>query len=539
MRSLRKYKNNQANLRIVSVWSLIILFGLIIYLLIPDQITPRAQAATFTVTNTNDSGAGSLRQAITDANNTAGADVINFNIPTTDPGCNATTGVCTIIPLSRLEVRTNITIDGYTQPGASPNTLAQGGNAVLKIELQGGSNGGNSGIDVCRCGGAAPGPNDSVIRGLIINRFTPSSGIAISIASGVRIEGNFIGTDSTGTVRLANGVGISVSFDSSNNIIGGTAPEARNIISGNNGNGVNLNPSQSSSFVNGTLVTGNLIGTAKDGTSALGNGAAGVSMVGNTFDSRVEGNVIAFNAGNGVSLSTPNNSRNRILSNSIFSNGRLGIDLGNNNVVQLNDAGDADTGPNSLQNYPVLSSAVSSSGSTTVQGTLNSTANTTYNLEFFDNAACDSSGNGEGQIFIGSTSVTTDATGNASFDITFPVAVASNRFITSTATDPVGNTSEFSVCRQLIGPTAASVVVGGRIRTASGRGISSALVMLTNAAGETRTARTNAFGFYRFEDVSAGETYIFSVFHKRHFFADAPRMVFVAGELDDNDFAAQ
>src|SRR5258708_1773835 len=104
-----------------------------------STVTP-ALAGTFTVTNTSDSGPGSLRQAILDANANAGADTIVFGIPGTDPNCNTTTGVCTIAPLTPLPAITDpVTIDGYTQTGATPNINAFGSadNAVLKIELSG------------------------------------------------------------------------------------------------------------------------------------------------------------------------------------------------------------------------------------------------------------------------------------------------------------------------------------------------------------------------------------------------------------------
>ena len=90
------------------------------------------------MTNTNDSGPGSLRQAILDANAATGPQTITFDIPNTDPGFNAATGTWTIIPASALPQITNaVTIDGYSQPGSSVNTLAQGDNAVLKIVLDG------------------------------------------------------------------------------------------------------------------------------------------------------------------------------------------------------------------------------------------------------------------------------------------------------------------------------------------------------------------------------------------------------------------
>src|SRR5262249_19782616 len=133
-----------------------------------------------------------------------------------------------------------------------------------------------------------------------------------------------------------------------------------------------------------------------------------------------------------------------VLSNSIFSNSFLGIDI-NNDDVTPNDACDGDTGANNLQNFPVLTSA----SSALVRGTLNSTPNTAFTIQFFSNSTCDPSGNGEGQTFVGSTAVTTNASSNASFS--FPASLALGQFITATATDPSNNTSEFSQCRQVAG----------------------------------------------------------------------------------------
>jgi hypothetical protein len=136
--------------------------------------------------------------------------------------------------------------------------------------------------------------------------------------------------------------------------------------------------------------------------------------------------------------------RNTIQGNSIYGNSGLGIDLSGDGVTP-NDACDADTGPNNLQNYPVITS-VTNGASTRVQGTLNSAASLTYRLEFFANANCDASGHGEGKTFLGYFDVTADNTCNASFDVTFSVATISSQAITATATDQSGNTSEFSSC---------------------------------------------------------------------------------------------
>lgn len=142
-----------------------------------------ASGATFTVTNTNDSGAGSLRQAILDANSNAGSDTIAFNV--SGAGCSG--GVCTITPASFLPFATDtVTIDGYTQPGSSPNTNPTGAiNAVLKVVIDAGPGGGGFGLVLSSA--------NSIVRGLVIN-----GGFVSLRAAGVSVRGCFIGTDATG-----------------------------------------------------------------------------------------------------------------------------------------------------------------------------------------------------------------------------------------------------------------------------------------------------------------------------------------------------
>ncbi len=674
-----------------------------------------AQAATFHVTTTADNGdnnnptAGSLRKAILDANGNPGPDVIDFQIPGG--------GVQTISPPSPLPTITDsVTIDGYTQPGASKNTLANGNNAVLLIELDG-TNAGSSfsgiGLDLVK--------GSTTLRGLVINRFS-YQGIAIyglfGGSSGNTIEGCFIGTDPTGSIALPNLItGIYINT-SNNNFIGGTAPEARNVISANgdsngNGSGIMLagntgdpvsatviqgnyigtnaagtaavgkqgvgvvlsetsnttvggSVAEARNIISGnargidaaganqSLVQGNYIGTDVSGTVAIGNKYAGIRLFdsannivggsvagarnvisgtqagpgigfmfigstgnvfqgnyigvdvsgnnalandngiailysgggapsnnkiggagagegnvisgnkyygvnlsngssGNTIQGNLigtnaagiaaipngdpvnktgggislytgsgdliggpvsgarniisgnngygvkiaggstseliqgnfigvdvngaalgngnvgvyvdggqnngiggsvagAGNIIAFNALGGVVIHSVTDVGNAISDNAIYSNvGNqglgLGIDLGFNGVTK-NDAADSDSGPNTLQNFPVLTSATTSGGNTTIQGTLDSTANTQIRVEFFANLAFDPSFYGEGQFFLGATNVVTDAAGIATINTSFP-GVPAGQFISATATDASGNTSEFSACVQL------------------------------------------------------------------------------------------
>jgi hypothetical protein len=196
------------------------------------------------------------------------------------------------------------------------------------------------------------------------------------------------------------------------------------------------------------VVQGSLICSAADGPSPLGIGGVGVHAARST-DRAIggtapgAGNTIAYNGGDGVKVGMGSSFTfccgNRILSNSIFSNGKLGIDL-NPPGVTPNDPGDADRGPNELQNFPVLTAVTS----TAINGTLNSKPNTTYRLEFFANRERDATGFGEGERFHGSIGVTTDGGGNATFTFAPSGGVPAGQFITATATDPVNNTSEFS-----------------------------------------------------------------------------------------------
>ena len=120
-----------------------------------------------------------------------------------------------------------------------------------------------------------------------------------------------------------------------------------------------------------------------------------------------------------------------------------GIDFAESGRI-ANDAGDADTGANNYQNFPVFSAAFAGT-SPVVMGSLSSEANTEYTIEFFSNPAGDIFANGQGETFLGRTMVTTNGSGIASFSPTLSTAITDGQIITATATDPSGNTSEFSV----------------------------------------------------------------------------------------------
>jgi uncharacterized repeat protein (TIGR01451 family) len=297
---------------------------------------------TFTVTNTQDSGTGSLRQAITDANAAEGASLINFNIPNTDPNRNPTTGAFRISPIvddanqigpyiNALPDITNIvTIDGYTQPGASPNTQANGENATILIELNGVAES-QSGLLPGGSGLGVSGYGIATIRGFAIDQWTSRSfggfltssnpcygptgvvsdgecsdtnagsggdGIAWRGCGGF-IEGNFIGTDVTGTMTESDIVGIVnnggfCGVTSLDLTIGGTTPEARNIVSGNyftqigiaglgtiQGNFIGTD----STGANGLMIQGSRGVTCNCGNMLLGGTTAGAGNVisGNAF----------------------------------------------------------------------------------------------------------------------------------------------------------------------------------------------------------------------------------------------------------------
>jgi hypothetical protein len=273
------------------------------------------------------------------------------------------------------------------------------------------------------------------------NVISGNTGVGVDLASqNNRIEGNYIGADTTGTRAVPNGTGVIVR--GTDHAIGGTAPGAGNLISGNRGSGVVINAGTAN------RVQGNLIGTDATGRTALGNQQSGVEVgpaasnitIGGTEAGA--GNTIAFNGGVGVLVQGAGATGNSIRGNAIHSNGGLGIDLGGDGVTP-NDPGDADTGPNQLQNLPVLSVALAG-GTTRVTGTLNSSATTIFTLDFYASTVADPSGFGEGARYLGSAVVTTDSSGNARFDVTLAAATASSEVVTATATDPDGNTSEFS-----------------------------------------------------------------------------------------------
>jgi hypothetical protein len=391
--------------------------------------------------------------------------------------------------------------------GASQN-IAQGNYVGTDVSGSAALSNGNDGVVV-----QGAGTNNNTIGGT-----TPGAGNLISGnrfvglqlgggASGNVIQGNYIGTDVTGTIAVANGAGtgydaVSITdAGTANNLIGGAAPGAGNLISGNPYDGLRITGGPSN-----TVVQGNLIGTDVTGTLALPNGygagttgavvidaGAANTIIGGTTPGA--GNVISGNSVNGLHIAMlsgsaatgtvvqgnligtdvtgtqalPNFGTGVLISagasgsliggtipgagNTIAFNANDGVlvDTATGVAIQQNSIHDngnlgieLSNGGNNNQAFPVLMSATSDGVRTTITGTFTSTPNTTFTLEFFLNSAPNPSGYGEGQQYLGSWTVTTDGKGNATFTVTFVTGDTTGMFIAATATDPVGNTSSFS-----------------------------------------------------------------------------------------------
>lgn len=325
--------------------------------------------------------------------------------------------------------------------------------------------------------------------------------------NGSLIQGNYIGTDVTGTVALPNETGVMLDLLCGHNTIGGTAAGAGNLISGNFGVGIQFFDHSASPYMEFNVVQGNLIGTDVTGSRALGNqvgisfdvrlatlntiggtaagagnvvsGNRGAGMVvggsrtdvqGNRVGTSADGTAALGNGGPGVVVGgsriavggaaagaantiaynggagvvvSSDHNAQPVSGNAIFANGGLGIDLGGNGVT-ANDPGDTDFGANDLQNFPVLAQ-VWSGPSTRVTGALNSRPGKTYTLDFYASTGVDPSGFGEGARYLGSTTVSTDTGGNVAFDVTLAAATFPGESITATATDSNSSTSEFSL----------------------------------------------------------------------------------------------
>jgi titin len=327
----------------------------------------------------------------------------------------------------------------------TPGRTAIQGNRI-GTDISGTSALGNSGrgIDLSATVGGLIGGITEGARNLISGN--GSSGILLhDEARECLVQGNFAGTDITGALPLGNTFDGIFLENSPSNLVGGATPGAGNLVSGNGNYGIHLLDSKAS----GNRIQGNMIGTDLSGALSIGNASAGIfikAATGNTLGGILpgEGNTIAFNLAGTVILS---GTANPILSNSMFSNTGLGIDAGEDGVT-ANDEIDSDTGANNSQNYPILTKAVFTE-ELMIEGSLRSAKETDYLLQFFSSEECDGSGFGEGRAFIGSATTTTDSNGAAEFSVSFHFPLISPVYLTSTATDPEGNTSEFSECLAL------------------------------------------------------------------------------------------
>lgn len=430
-------------------------------------------AATFTVSNTFDSGAGSLRQAMLDANaNGATPHTIVFNIPASDPGFDGS--VFTIKPLSPLpELRGGIIIDGATQTAFSGDTNALGPEVVL-----------NGGLLASGSGIVISGDNGGV-KNLVVNGF-PSSGLVLSrlpfdpTPSGNQLLNNYVGTDPTGAFAVPNAGGISIGGS------GTPGAEARNNRVENNLISGNTSAAFGSCDIKGTQIINNKIGTNRSGSAAIPNGMGiGMDCTG-SLENVIRDNTIAYNHGDAI-RSRPDfrfgnfHHENVVRHNSIFMNDGLGINwspppFGTIDGPTPNDACDTDvSGSNFLQNFPVITKAETDGSTTTIEGTLNSNASQTFEIELFSNDVADPSGFGEGQTYLDVVTVATDGSCNGSFSIVLPVAVPAGKFITATATNATGNTSEFSAAFEVVSICDSALTDTGT-RISVGAGPSRAIV---------------------------------------------------------------
>ncbi len=378
-----------------------------------------------------------------------------------------------------LRVRSGNNLVRCNYIGIGPDGVSDMGNASHGILINGNNN---------TIGGQAA----YVQRNVISNNYYA---VRIEQSTGNIVRNNYIGTTADGLSASGNDFGIYINGDS--NTIGGSASLAGNLISSSRDFGVRINTSDLN------VVQGNLIGVASDGLSALPNGGNGVEVVGLAVGNVVggvfsgEGNQIAYNGGTGVEAYTNvsgSPSQNAIQGNSIHDNLDLGIDLGRDGI-DVNDPGDLDGDANERQNYPILEAA---QGSQVITARLDSQANTAYSIDVYANPTCDPLGNGEGQVYLTQVSAATNNAGQVTFLIDLTGMASDGDGITATATDPTGNTSEFSNCA-LFGiaptptptatatPTATSLPSSTPTATATPTATSSPSPTATGTATQTST----------------------------------------------------
>ncbi len=397
----------------------------------------------------------------------------------------------------------------YLSDGGTTGNKVQGNFVGLDVSGTAGLGNGGIGVQITGgttgnlIGGAAAGAGNVVSA-------SGTDGVQITGpgTSGNTVQGNFLGTNAAGTAARGNHfAGVAVFNAATNNLIGGTTPGAGNLISGNGSDGVFFG-NFGLAGASGNQVFGNLIGTAAGGSAPLGNAFQGVELR-NAFNNTVggtapgAGNVIADNLGHGVfiwdgashnliagnqiahngtqaaagnsGVAVASGLGNALRANDIFANAFIGIDLGDDGVT-LNDTR-GHQGPNDWQDFPVLVAETTAGGSTTVQGTLSGTATTTFTIDLFADPAFDPSGYGQGQTYLGSVAVTTGGDGHGRFTFTTTLLPAQD-VLTATATDPAGNTSEFSLDRPVL------FASGVPVNATEGSALGSVVAAFTDPGGD-------------------------------------------------------
>ncbi|MCO6511791.1 MAG: carboxypeptidase regulatory-like domain-containing protein [Aridibacter famidurans] len=440
------------------------------------------------VTNTNSEGPGSLDAALFGAGRLPGGDRVVFNIGGPPPY------VIRPVPTRNFTLQGGVDLDATTQPGYA---------GIPLVTIEGfGASGSGIGLDVW---------GDSTIRGLAITSW--ATGIRVYAGRAV-IRGNHVGTDTSGTVSAGNRVGIELRGAGS--IVGGTGAGDGNLISGNSDFGIFAPPAFTDPVT--TVIKGNKIGTDISGTQPLPNGSGIRIEQRQMFEiggrEPGAGNLIAFNTFRGIELPStqsstlfPDTERIEIAGNSLHSNGALGIDIGATGI-NANDPGDLDGGPNTLPNFPRITTAITDRGVLRVSGTLNSRPSGIFELDFYSGAACDESEFGEGANYLGTLNVVTDTGGLASFTGALP-DVPAGQFLTVTSTDIVGprrSTSEFSRCR----PVAERIVeISGRLAEANGNPVGGTVLTITEfPSTRQRQVTTDRLGNYSFKGLTGGTIYI-------------------------------
>ncbi len=466
------------------------------------------------VTKTADDGtAGTLRVAINSVNSNGGG-TIKFNIGT---GCGPHVITLTAANGELPGLIHTATINGFSQTGASANTLEVGNDAITCIVLEAGTGMSAPARGLIVPSSAAPGVSVT-IKGLAFSNFA-TTGIDLQGGSRHAITGNHFGGSVSGYATQPNGLDIRLAAGTHDNTIGSGDVADRNIIGDATGSGIVVQSGSANNQIIGNyigvdwgvsytnrangargiyvagdsntisgnlignnaqagivvdslgahdnLIESNFIGADADGVN-IGNVGAGVHLIGDSggfgdapANNTIRLNTIADNGAQGVLVDVGHG--NRIRKNSSYGNASLGIDLGAVGVTPNDDDGGLHTidDANRLQNFPLITSAQGGYSKGAVTGSLTTTPGV-YTVDFYNSPACDSSGNGEGKFWLGSISLTVPVPmiGNQGTGIISTVvdqspstSLLNGSKINATATDASGNTSEFSVCANYLNDT--------------------------------------------------------------------------------------